>query len=80
MYGIPVELDGEDDDLEGEQSGDNMEGKHGVLWDFGKSPPPTHTPPHSYATFKHITFNAQVLYWSIGVHVIRKKHLIGLKI
>lgn len=42
MYGIPVELDGEDDDLEGEQSGDNMEGKHGVLWDFGKSPPPTH--------------------------------------
>lgn len=25
VYGIPVELDGEDDDLEGEQSGDNME-------------------------------------------------------
>lgn len=45
VYGIPVELDGEDDDLEGEQSGDNMEGEcWGFMGFWGFTPTPHPTP------------------------------------
>lgn len=41
VYGVPVELDGEDDDLEGEQSGYNMEGECWGFMGLGGIYPPT---------------------------------------